>query len=160
MDLRPEPFIQTEADEFHPAVSPDGRWMAYTSDVSGRWEVYITPFPEPGSRIQVSTEGGAEPDWSPDGHTLYYRSLGVRQLSREMFAVSVTSGLPGEAAGLKLGAPELLFDGPFFQCSEWGRSYDLSPEGDRFLMVQDERPELTATQINVVVNWFSELPTN
>jgi hypothetical protein len=77
-----------------------------------------------------------------------------------MYAVSVKAGASGDPDELELGMPQLLFDGPFFQCSEFGRSYDMSPDGERFLMVKDQRPELTATQINVVVNWFSELSVN
>ena len=158
--IEPEPFLVTGASEFHPSLSPNGRWMAYVSNSSGSWQVYVTPYPGPGARFQVSTDGGAEPMWSPDGQTLYYRSPGDRQLSRQMYAVSVEGGASGEPVDLDLGLPELLFDGPFFQCSEFGRSYDMSPDGDRFLMVKDQRPELTATQINVVVNWFSELAVN
>jgi serine/threonine-protein kinase len=158
--IEPDPFLVTEASEFQPFLSPDGRWMAYASNTSGGWEVYVRPYPGPGPSIQVSTDGGGEPMWSPDGGTLFYRSLGDRQLSRQMYAVSVGPGASGEPEDLDLGLPVLLFDGPFFQCSEFGRSYDLSPDGDRFLMVKDQRPELTATQINVVVNWFSELSAN
>jgi hypothetical protein len=69
--------------------------------------------------------------------------------------VRPADGRDGQA--LEIGPPRVLFDGPYFQCSEWGRSYDLAPDGSRFLMVHDQRPELAATQINVVVNWFAEL---
>lgn len=156
--LAPRPVLRTRADEFHPAVSPDGRWLAYASDVSGRWEVYLASYPEPGPSLQVSTEGGSEPRWAPDGQTLYYRSRSERNIARQMIAVPLRArgwsrtGLP------EIGASRVLFDGPFYQCSEWGRSYDVSPDGGRFLMVHDQRPEFTATEIDVVVDWFVELP--
>jgi dipeptidyl aminopeptidase/acylaminoacyl peptidase len=156
-DRTPRPFLQTASSEFHPALSPDGRWMAYVSDASGRWEVYVAPYPGPGPSEQISTGGGSEPLWSPDGRTLYYRSLGARNIAREMMAVAVRPADGRDGQALEIGPPRVLFDGPYFQCSEWGRSYDLAPDGSRFLMVHDQRPELAATQINVVVNWFAEL---
>lgn len=156
-DLTPEPLIRTDASEFHPTVSPDGEWLAYVSDVSGRWEVYATPYPGPGPAVQISMQGGSEPSWSPDGGTLYYRALGERHIARQMMAVSVRPDDSGSEPDLAVGRPTVLFDGPYFQCSEYGRSYDLTPDGERFLMINDQRPELAAKQINVVVNWFAEL---
>lgn len=68
------PYLQTAADEHSPAVSPDGRWIAYTSNESAREEVYVRSFPSPGEKWQVSIDGRTEPKWSPDGRELFYRS--------------------------------------------------------------------------------------
>lgn len=152
----PRPFLRTPASEFHPALSPDGDWMAYVSDVAGRWEVYVAPYPGPGPSVQISSGGGSEPLWSPDGRTLYYRDLAARNIARRMMAVAVRAPIH-EGEDFRADTASVLFDGPYYQCSEWGRSYDLSPDGRRFLMVYDQRPDLAATQINVVVNWFAEL---
>ena len=158
-DRTPRPYLSTPASEFHPALSPDGRWMAYVSDVSGRWEVYVSPYPGPGPAWQVSTDGGSEPAWSPDGGTLYFRSVGAHNVARQMLAARTRVATRDGESVMETDPPRVLFDGPYFQCSEWGRSYDLAPDGSRFLMVYDRRPDLAATQINVVVNWFAELST-
>jgi serine/threonine-protein kinase len=72
------PFLQTPAEEFMPEFSPDGNWMAYVSDASGRWEVYVQPYPGPGGVMPVSTEGGTEPLWAPSGRELFYRTATSR----------------------------------------------------------------------------------
>src|SRR5262249_44958019 len=73
-DRKPQPFLQTPANEGGPTFSPDGRWLAYQSDESGRWEIYVRPFPSPGGKVQISTEGGAEPVWARNGRELFYRN--------------------------------------------------------------------------------------
>ncbi len=110
-DRTPRPLLQTRFDEFHPVISPDGRWLAYTSDESGQWEIYIRPFLDSGAAIQVSNNGGLEPLWSHDGRELFYRSFsGTQQEGRSshvadvMMAVSIETG-PDLAAG----EPRLLF---------------------------------------------------
>ena len=77
----PTPFLETAADEGQPAFSPDGKWIAYQSNNSGRFEIYVRPFPAADRRITVSTDGGSEPVWSPDGRELFYRPLDERDCS-------------------------------------------------------------------------------
>ncbi len=145
----PQPFLQTKDNETHPAFSPDGRWMAYVSDESGRWEVKVRPYPGPGAVTQVSVEGGFEPTWSPDGREIYYR----RRRGNQVMAVSFDP----EGRSPRLGKPRLLFEGRYAHGLPYGRRYDLAPDGERFLMVMEGEPPPPQTQYNVVLNWFEEL---
>ena len=138
-DAEPVPFQQTEADETLPAFSPDGRWIAYQSDISGRYEVYLMAFPGRGGRYQVSAEGGTNPRWNPNGAELFYRHEG-----RVMAVDVATTREP------QLGRPRVLFDGRYLP------SYDVAPDGDRFVMIQVEEEE-PPTEIRIVLNWFDEL---
>jgi serine/threonine-protein kinase len=148
-DREPRSFLRTRHDEFHPTFSPDGQWMAYVSAESGRWEVNVRRYPGPGGVTQISTEGGLEPIWSPDGREIYYRSL-------EGNRVMAASFLPEEPSP-RVGKPQLLFEGRFLGGPRWGRRYDLAPDGERFLMVQEGEPPPPPTQYNIVLNWFEEL---
>jgi serine/threonine protein kinase/Tol biopolymer transport system component len=142
-----QPFLQTPSDEAVPRFSPDGRWLAYTSDESGRYEIYVQPYPGPGGKWQISTEGGTEPAWNPNGRELFYRS------GDKMMAVDIASK-PGFAAG----TPRILFQGRYDVGPVPSVDYDVSPDGQRFLMVKSTEQEQAApTQINVVLNWFEEL---
>ena len=142
------PLLETDADEVQPKLSPDDRWLAYASDLTGRFEVYVQRFPDLGSTVRVSPNGGQEPLWSPSGDRLYYRSLNGRQT----FAVEVVSGDP-----LQFGQENLLFESRLISPGiRWGRKWDLHPDGDRFLMLQAESSQ-SAEEIRVVVNWFTEL---
>jgi serine/threonine-protein kinase len=138
-------------DEFNAEVSPDGRWLAYQSNESGRDEIYVRPFPNvsaPG-RWQVSPDGGTGPVWSRDGRELFYLVQATGQL------VSV----PVQAMGASFvaGTPQPLFEGSYFR-GPGGRSFDVSPDGKRFLMIRPESNKaLPSPQIVVVLNWFNEL---
>ena len=144
-------LIDDQFRTFAPAVSPDGRWVAYTSNISGQYEVYAERFPELGSRQQISTAGGTIPRWSPDGTELYYRSVDGRQV----LAVSVATD-PLFTAGV----PQVLFEGSYEAPAGGNRSYDVTPDGERFVMIKagssaadgDGRP-----QVVLVQNWFEEL---
>ena len=147
-------LIQGRADEARPSVSADGRWIAYQSNVSGRSEIYVQPFPELDGRWQVSTEGGVSPIWHPNGRELFYRN------GRTMMSVPVT--VSGRT--FTHGNARLLFDGSFvpesLESGSGGRSYALSPDGTRFLMMRDATPPpgtVGGTQIVVIVNWSEEL---
>jgi serine/threonine-protein kinase len=142
-----EPFLRTSFNESVPRFSRDGHWLAYISNESGRYEVYVQPFPGPGGKWQISTEGGTEPLWNPNGRELFYRS------GNKIMAVDVTTQ-PGFAAG----TPRKLFEGPYLPSPLTNPNYDVSPDGQRFLMLKpSESAEAAPTQINVVLNWFEEL---
>jgi len=144
-----QPLLEGQFAENRPMLSPDGRWLAYQSNESGRDEIYVRPFPnvEKG-KWPISTDGGQEPVWAPKGQELFYRK------GNTMMVVSIKTE-PNFAAG----TPAVLFTGSYFS-DIVGRNYDVAPDGQRFLMVAAEN----TNRINVVLNWFEELkrlvPTN
>ena len=130
------------------ALSPDGKWLAYESDETGVLEIFVSPFPDAGrNRWQISTEAGRQSFWAPDSEELFYVS------DQRLMVVSVRTD-PSFVAG----KPEILFEWPYFQTP--GRNFDITPDGNRFLMskplVPDDETTLP-TQINVVLNWDEEL---
>lgn len=148
-DRKAEPFLRTQFNEGSAAFSPDGRFLAYVSNESGRPEVYVQPYPGPGGKWQVSTDGGTEPVWSRNGRELFYRS------GNKMMAVEVTLQPTFSA-----GKPNMLFEGQYFNqpFPLIGTAYDVSADGRRFLMVKENsKRESSTAQINVVLNWFEEL---
>jgi dipeptidyl aminopeptidase/acylaminoacyl peptidase/predicted Ser/Thr protein kinase len=146
-DGKPQPFLRTPSNETAPRFSPDGRWIAYASDESGRYEIYVRPYPGPGGKWQISTEGGTEPAWNPKGRELFYRS------GDKMMAVEVTT-----QGTFSAGKPKMLFEGPYQPTPLTATNYDVSPDGQRFLMLKpSESAEAAPTQITVVLNWFEEL---
>jgi eukaryotic-like serine/threonine-protein kinase len=146
-DRKAEPFLRTPFNEGSPRFSPDGRWLAYASDESGRSEIYVQPYPGPGGKWQISTEGGTEPLWNPTGRELFYRS------GDKMMSVDIATR-PSFAAG----KPRMLFEGRYQPAPVLIDNYDVSPDGQRFLMLKpSESAETAPTQINVVLNWSEEL---
>ena len=142
-----QPFLRTRFDEEVPRFSPDGRWLAYVSNESGRNEIYVQPYPGPGGKWQISTEGGAEPVWNRNGRELFYRT------GDKMMAVEITT-----QPGFSAGKPRMLFEGRYRPTPATSPNYDVSPDGQRFLMLKPAEQEQPApTQINVVLNWFEEL---
>ena len=150
LDLRSrriKPFLNTKSAEFYPEFSPDGRWMAYDSDESGREEVYVRPFPGPGGKWQISHEGGIEPLWARNGKQLFYR------WQKQVWAVDILT-----EPTFRPGKPRLLFEQPGFLSAGPIRTWDLSLDGQRFLMVKlDERKPTVVTEMILVQNWFEEL---
>ena len=143
------PFLDAPFSEGGPAFSPDGRWLAYISDESGQFEVYVRPYPGPGSKFPISTQGGVAPVWTRDGGELFYRN------GDKMMAVTVEAG-----SEFRAGKPEVVFEGSFEEvlASSWYRpNYDISPDGQRFVMVRSTQEGTSPAQINVVLNWFEEL---
>jgi serine/threonine-protein kinase len=136
-------FIEAQAD-----ISPDGRWLAYVSDESGRFEVYVRSYPDLERKWQISSDGGAEPVWSPDGRELFYRD----EEGRVMTVVPITI-----EPDFSPGRPELLFEGEYVPSPGFGRNYDVAPDGRSFVMVEQVLPEDIEAELQVVVNWFTEL---
>jgi serine/threonine-protein kinase len=152
-----EPLARTPEFELWPEFSPDGRWLAYGSNASGRYEVYVQPYPGPGPRQQVSLEGGESPAWSPTGRELFFLSLPDSEGMRQMMAVGVR---PGRT--LSLGKPQRLFafsEPPLRLRCEPSRCFAVAADGQHFYAV---RQALTApippvTHIHLVQNWIEEL---
>jgi serine/threonine protein kinase/Tol biopolymer transport system component len=145
-DRKAQPFLQTPFNEGAARFSPDGRWVAYVSDESGGFEVYVQPYPGPGGKWQISTEGGTEPVWNPNGRELFYRS------GNKMMAVDIAT-----QPSFTAGKPRMLFDRRYESPPFPIANYDVSPDGQRFLMLKPNEQETAPTQINVVLNWFEEL---
>ena len=146
-EREPQPFVVTEFNERSPSFSPDGRWVAYTSDESGQDEIYVRPYPDSGGKVTISTEGGREPVWCAAGGELFFRN-GVR-----MMAVSIETG-----ETLEVGAPYTLFESQKFAVelfTSGSQSYDVAPNCDRFLMIAGTDPNVA--RLRVVLNWTEEL---
>jgi serine/threonine protein kinase len=140
----PTPFVQDPGNQWGPALSPDERYVAYASEETGRYEIFVTPFPGPGPKRQVTTEGGTEVTWSRDGHEIFYRSSG------RMMAIPVSSTMP-----LQIGASRLLFEDRYAPGAAGLPAYDVGADG-RFLMMRTESAGGRAA-LRLVSNWFAEL---
>jgi len=147
-DRQPRAFTGAPFNEVQPMFSPDGRWLAYVSDESGRLEVYVQPYPGPGGKWQVSTEGGDEPVWAANGKELFYR-LGDKLMA------TVVESEPEFAAG----KPRLLFEGRFAHdvAAPGFASYGVTRDGQRFLMIHASEQESAPRQIRVAIHWLEEL---
>jgi len=125
-------------------LSPDARWIAYTSDESGRSEVYVRSAEPGGGRWQVSSDGGLQPHWSANGKELYYRNGDKMMVSSVVTQPAFSSG-----------KPRVLFEGSFIMGGAVN-DYDLTPDGGEFLMLRDDSPHRGLTEYKAVVNWFQE----
>ena len=141
-DTTRHPFEVTNFDELMPRFSPDGKWVAYVSNEASTADVFVRPFPGPGGRVQVSSGGGTEPVWAPDGKHLYYKS------KADMMAATVSGG-----ATFSVGAREKLFSGDFI-AGTIHANYDVSPDGKRFMMVM---PIGQSSDVTVVLNWRADV---
>jgi Tol biopolymer transport system component len=137
---------RTPFDEFEPTFSPDGRFLAYVSNDSGTYEVYVQTDSEPYRRWQISTRGGFEPVWAKDGHELFYI------VNNKMMAVS--ANLEG---GFHSGRPQALFEVRYEPGLDGFPPYDVSTDGKRFLFVKPSIGEPAANEIGVTVGWAAEL---
>ena len=135
------PLLDSQANELSPAVSPDGRWLAYVSDESGRDDVFVTSYPEPGGHVQVSIAGATSPAWSPDSRELYYFE------QDRLIAVQVETD-----STFRVIKRETLFSGNYSQY-RWQRQYDVHPNGNEFVMIESP----AGREIEIIVNWFVEL---
>jgi eukaryotic-like serine/threonine-protein kinase len=144
-----EAFLRTSFAEWNPAFSPDGHWMAYSSDESGNDEVYVRPFPGPGGKSQISTDGGSRPIWSRDGHKLFFLTLDSR--------IMVTS-YNAKGDSFAAGKPQVWSQKNLIEAGG-NYTYDLAPDGKRFAVVlnpygTEERP---TDSVIVLLNFFDEL---
>ena len=138
----PRVFLANQFDNHSPALSPDGHWVAYVSNESGRLEVYVRPFPGPGGRWQVSLAGGTEPVWAGNGRELFYRN-GTRMMVAAI-ALHPT---------FTVGARRVLFEGNYLNDPVY-RSYDVTRDGRSFVLVRSPKP---LGDFIVVLNWFDQL---
>jgi eukaryotic-like serine/threonine-protein kinase len=146
-DRKAQPFLRTQFNESVPQFSPDGRWLAYISNETGRWEIYVQPYPSSGGKWQISTEGGAEPVWNRNGRELFYRN------GDKMMAVDIAT-----QPSFTAGKPRVLFEAHYVPPPGTTPNYDVSPDGQRFLMIKpNDAGDAAPAQINVVLNWFEEL---
>jgi len=138
------PLLATRANENVPEFSPDGHWLAYVSDESGRREVLVRPFPSLNQKFAISTEGGAEPIWRRDGKELFYRNRDT-----------VMSVMIDTSSGFTASSPHALFSGSYASASETGDPhFEAAADGQRFVMV---KPDRSGSQIVVVLDWVEEL---
>jgi hypothetical protein len=141
-ERRPSPFIKAQSNEFLLNISPDGKWLAYTSDESGTREVYVTTFPQPTGKWQVSAGSGQEPKWRRDGKELYFLAS-----DKKLMAVDVNTNL----GVIETGVPRVLFEAPFYLVSGKNR-FVVTNDGQRFLTILQEA-DTAGSSLNVVVNW-------
>lgn len=141
-DRESRPFLTTDFDEFAPRFSPNGEWVAYVSNESGRDEVYVRQFPGPGGRVMISDGGGEEPLWSRDGTRIFYRGLDV--------VVAASVSFRGEPL---VTARDTVARGSFL-ANRFHPMYDLAPDEKRLLMLQGAGSPL---QLTVVLNWARAL---
>jgi len=135
---QPQPFLDTRFPRGDLQFSPDTKWVAYESNETGRNEIYVVPYPGPGGKSQVSTDGGAQPRWNRNGRELFFRG------GAKMMAVDVETG-----AAFRAGTPHMLFE-------KVSSDYDVAPDGRRFLML---KPTVSAdsSELHVILNWFDDL---
>ncbi len=139
-----KPLLMTPAYEGGPRLSPDGKWLAYVSDESGQNDVYLRPYPAVDRRWTVSTQGGTQPVWNANGKEIFYRN------NDKMMVVELTS-----TPDVKLSTPRLLFEQRYaYGVGITIANYDVTPDGQNFIMVKDE---VTGGRLNVIFNWFTEL---
>jgi Tol biopolymer transport system component len=139
----PSLLIATRFNEDSPMFSPDGKWIAYSSDETGQSEVYVQPFPGPSKRWQISTNGGWGPRWGPNGRELFYRT------DDKMMVVAVHTDPAFSAM-----KPKLLFGNPSLSLLPF---FDITPDGQQFVMIQKGEQSTPPTKLHVVLNWFEEI---
>ncbi|HKB72063.1 MAG TPA: protein kinase [Thermoanaerobaculia bacterium] len=141
-DQKAAPYLQTDFNEGEPVFSPDGKWIAYVSNESGKNEIYVRTFPDTGGKWQISTSGGEDPLWSRDGSEIFY------DLGTKLMSVPVKT-----APAFEAGTPQLLFEARFRPDN--GVQYDVARDGKRFLVDQDVTQSAEAP-VTLVQNWLAK----
>jgi Tol biopolymer transport system component len=150
-DRRPTSVVSGPFNVAWPAFSSDGRWLAYGSDESGRYEVYVQAYPGPGDKHRISRDGATAPVWPRNGRELFYEAPAGRGEASVM-AVDIDT-----TSGFRSGEPRVLFSGRFLATTTT-RSYDVSADGQRFIMLKnDPSPVNPITSVHIVLNWLEEL---
>ncbi len=147
---KPQPFLRTPAQELRPAFSPDGRWIAYTSDESGRYEIYVRSFPGPGGKWQISTTGGNPPIWSRNGRELFFETLDNRIMVADYTAKgdSFVASRPRVWSETQIRATGAVVN------------LDLAPDGKRFAVFPMPDPKVEekgSVHVTFLLNFFDEL---
>ncbi len=145
-DRKPFPYLQTPFDEGGAVFSPDGHWVAYRSDESGSYEIYLSPFPAGGGKWQVSQGGGLQPEWKRDGSALYYVAPGGKLME---------ASVKERGSGVEIGTPRQLFQAPMGEARLGGRAYAVAPDGKRFLVVK--QGDNGSPPLTLVTNWTAGL---
>ena len=147
-DRKLQPLLNSPANESRGELSPDGRWLAYVSTEDGPPGIFVRSFQRPQGTWRISPSGisAGDPLWSPDGRELFYRDLDAEKL----VVVDVETG-----AEFAASTPRVLFDYCYFGDAAYGRTYDITPDGQRFVMVKEMNPP--PRRIAVILNWFEEL---
>lgn len=139
------PLLTTPAIEGVATFSPDGHWISYASNESGRFEVYVQPYPGPGQKVQISTEGGTGPSWARNGRELFFWQVD------NMMAVDVTT-----EPAFGTSKPGVLFEG-VYDFAPGQINYDVAPDGQRFMMIKEPPPGPVEEQLRTVPSWFEQL---
>lgn len=143
---KPFPYLETKYFENDSQIAPNGKWLAYTSDESGRSEVYVQSFPVPGNKVQISTSGGVCSKWRRDGKELFYVSP-----DKKIMSVTINDG-----PNFEPGVPKVLFQTQIASTMESRNHYVVTSDGQRFL-INTQLKEIATAPINVVVNWSASL---
>jgi eukaryotic-like serine/threonine-protein kinase len=141
-DRKPFSYLQNQFDNDTGMFSPDGRWLAYQSDESGNYEVYLSPFPAGGAKWQVSQGGGAQPEWGHDGKELYYLAPGGKLME---------ASVKESGSAVQIGTPAELFQEQQMNSSANARAYSVAPDGKRFLV--DKAEKGASPPLTLVANW-------
>jgi dipeptidyl aminopeptidase/acylaminoacyl peptidase len=143
-DAKRAPYLQTPADESNAAFSPDGRWVAYQSDESGRSEVYVRAFPDSGGKWQISNGGGTMPHWAANGREIVYHD------NEDGIAAAEVRSTPG--GSFQFEPPRQLFRASVTrQGLEW--VYDIAPDGKSFVVTQSVAVPVGAMHVTLIFNW-------
>ena len=140
------PFLETEFDESQASLSPDGKWIAYSSNESGSYRVYVQPFPRGGGRHLVSSNEGSGPHWAPDGNRLYYYSAG-----------SLVSVPLRTSPSFEIGKPQTILSGYQQYPVDSGLMYDIFPDGHSLVILKSKDDQENLRRIHLVLNWFDEI---